>query len=489
MISIPANSTTDTLGTGFDSFACAQRGSGRIWLGGDYLFSSARISYRDPGETTWTANGYSTIVAGSATPLDRPSMAIGNLPVELGGAPVLYMMFNGGAGSSTTQCDGSNVHWVSIADSLPPSSFWPAPVRMNPRDVAPNSGTCKYSGWANQPVVLDDGTVVVASTDWNNVYVNGKRPYVIRYQYDDDVPEDPKMSWWPYDGAGVRIGLNYNPEIQATQVHSATGTVGDTAFGIDNRTCNPSIAVDYSKSPNWVYVAFYARSAPGNPEAEPQDLNTDLYLALSKDGGVTFDNDDIFHITDEMLLGGSGNILATGPDQVMPAIAVDCAGGLSIVYYCNRNDFAGSYATGYYDVYYAHVTGMGGAPSIDLQQRFTGVSFPNGTHSSPMAFLGHYHYLAPAGPDGQTIYAAYIIREFDSTAQAWKRNCYVRRISARSCVADLNLNSEADPNDFDAFVDSYLDESPSADLNLDATIDGADVDLFVEAYDELGGGG
>ncbi len=189
-----------------------------------------------------------------------------------------------------------------------------------------------------------------------------------------------------------------------------------------------------------------------------------------------------------MLLGGSGDILPTGPDQVMPAIAVDCAGGVNIVYYCNRKDFPGSYSTGYYDVYYARVTGMGDMPSIDYQQRLTSISFPNGTHAAPMGFLGDYHYLTPAGPDGQTMYAAYSIREFDSASQSWKRNCYVRRISARSCVADLNLNSEADPGDFDAFVDSYVKESPEADLNLDASIDGADVDLFIEAYDELGGG-
>ena len=97
--------------------------------------------------------------------------------------------------------------------------------------------------------------------------------------------------------------------------------------------------------------------------------------------------------------------------------------------------------------------------------------------------------LAPAGPDGQTIYAAYIIREFDSAAQDWKRNCFVRRISARSCVADLNLNSLADPGDFDSFVDAFVEENPAADVNLDASIDGADVDLFIEAYDEQGGGG
>lgn len=48
--------------------------------------------------------------------------------------------------------------------------------------------------------------------------------------------------------------------------------------------------------------------------------------------------------------------------------------------------------------------------------------------------------------------------------------------------------SSADPEDFDSFVDAFVEESPGADLNLDASVDGGDVDLFFEAYEELGGG-
>lgn len=84
------------------------------------------------------------------------------------------------------------------------------------------------------------------------------------------------------------------------------------------------------------------------------------------------------------------------------------------------------------------------------------------------------------------LYAEYIAPGFDSQAQTWSvPNCYVRKITIGPCLADMNLNSIADPGDFDVFVDAYLAEDMQADLNENMVIDEDDYESFVESYDAL----
>lgn len=52
-----------------------------------------------------------------------------------------------------------------------------------------------------------------------------------------------------------------------------------------------------------------------------------------------------------------------------------------------------------------------------------------------------------------------------------------------SCVADINADGFVNADDYDAFVEAFVDSSPLADFNLDGFVNGDDHDLFAEAFD------
>mgnify|MGYP000155486133 CR=1 FL=1 len=465
---------SDNLGYGLDTFISSERDSGRIWFGG-LIDTKLRVTFRDPGESTWLNHGYVDHVhPGSFR--DRPSMGVGYLPPAMGTEKVYYLMSKGRPGAG---CSGENPFWCAQTTVAQPLPIWPTPVLMQPDSPDAGDNPCNYDGWANQPVVLNDGTVVVVAADADpdlGGRLNENRPYVIRYVYDETV-SPPRQRWFPENGDGILIGDLSIPPIQATQVSAPSTATNDAPWGIDRLKCSPSIAVDYSKNPEWVYVAFYARAVAGDLN---QDLNTDIYIARSTDGGATFLNANIVHLTDQML--GINNAVARGPDQLVPAIAVDCSGAVSLVYYDNRNDSDNNYAGDWCDVYYTRIKGIGSANlSVLNPVRLTPAKFP-----IDATFLGDYHTLAPAGPNAQAIYTAYIAREYDAGSQTWSdRNCYVRKITPSPCLADLNLNGSADVGDFDDFVDAFLAEDVGADLNQDLLVDSDDVTTFMISYDEL----
>lgn len=245
----------------------------------------------------------------------------------------------------------------------------------------------------------------------------------------------------------------------------------------------PSIAVDRSHTPNWVYVVFYARAVPGDPE---QDLNTDLYIYRSTDAGASFSIQagNWIHI-DDADLGLTAS--DAGPDQAMPAIAVDCTGALLLTFYDNRWDQGGSngsYRNEKFDAYLARITNFGQANMSISQTRLTPQTFPLSANSATN--LGDYQTLAPGGLTAKRVYAAYIAPAFDSQTQTWSdANCYVRKITISPCLADMNLNSIADPGDFDLFVDAFIAEDVAADINENRVVDDDDVESFVESYDAL----
>lgn len=92
--------------------------------------------------------------------------------------------------------------------------------------------------------------------------------------------------------------------------------------------------------------------------------------------------------------------------------------------------------------------------------------------------------LAPAGPTGKKLYAAYIARE--PVGNGWSvRNCYVRKITINLCVADLNANGFAEGSDAQAFSDAVSISSPGADLNEDGQVNSDDLDTFVWSYESM----
>lgn len=92
--------------------------------------------------------------------------------------------------------------------------------------------------------------------------------------------------------------------------------------------------------------------------------------------------------------------------------------------------------------------------------------------------------LAPAGPTGKKLYAAYIARE--PVGNGWSGlNCYVRKITINLCAADLNANGMAEGADAQAFSDAASTSSAQADRNEDGQIDAEDLDTFVWSYEQM----
>ncbi|MCL4741725.1 MAG: hypothetical protein KJZ54_05915 [Phycisphaerales bacterium] len=111
----------------------------------------------------------------------------------------------------------------------------------------PGGGPCEYRGHAPGPVVLSDGSVVVVSSDRHQggFYRNEGRPWVVISN-----SEAEPDSW----STAALIGDEAEPPIEAP---ASTDTSPPELA--DQGRHWPSIAVDRSKTPNWVYVAFTAR--------------------------------------------------------------------------------------------------------------------------------------------------------------------------------------------------------------------------------------
>lgn len=144
----------------------------------------------------------------------------------------------------------------------------------------------------------------------------------------------------------------------------------------------------------------------------------------------------------------------------------------------------GSYRNQKFDAYMARIKNFGQANMAISQTRLTPQTFPLSAVSA--SNLGDYQTLGPGGATAKRIYTAYIARAFDAQTQTWSvPNCYVRRITISPCMADMNLNSMADPGDLDVFVDAFLADDLQADINENLMIDEDDFESFVESYNAL----
>ncbi|MEK6701699.1 MAG: sialidase family protein, partial [Planctomycetota bacterium] len=393
-----------------DPFVACGPGSGTIWMGGfspsDYL---VRLTYKLPDDATL---GLNPIFVPSIIS-DKPSLCIGPIPGDMGvhREHVLFNRRETGMGSCAVP---TGVGSFSDAFIEPPIPIDPQaqPVFVRYR-VKPDTSSheCDYEGWGITGVVLSDGIVVAAARDAKRssgtfVYNQG-RPYVVR-------SEDGGHHWLP-DG-GTPVNLEGFPPIQANKIWD--GGPGDTPFGIDGRASAPSIARD--PNTDWIYVAFAARS---EPNAGTVEGNSDLYIFRSTNGGQSFPNGDYVHLTDAMLGIPTGQISVNGPDQVMPAITVDCQGGVNVVYYDTRNDLAGTpYTNDMVDVYYSRITNFGLASMAVTTTRFTSTSMFAGG-------FGDFMTLASAGPSARVLYSAYVITVPEGNGWANAKRCFLRKIT------------------------------------------------------------
>lgn len=379
-----------------------------------------------------------------------------------------YLLYSEGR-----QGDPPHAVWSAYSDTPTDGQPW-TPVRVEP---IPGWSGPDYEGWGKTPIVLDDGRIVVVNTDRQPALggdYNQNLPYVV---YSDDAGLD----WKPDDLPPVLVADASLSHIVATQVEE-DGPVGDTTPGIDRRKCTPSIAVDRSDpQDNQVYVAFYARAVEDHDLT--QDRNTDIYIARSSDRGQSFPllPDHIMQLTDYMLTGQVGG--QVGPDQLMPAIAIDGCGGVNVVFYDTRNDPNFEDEEHWADLYYVRIVGLPeGSPAIQHQARLTPQSFKLGG-----AFLGDYHHFADAGTNQKTLYTAYIATAMDGNGGWTEHNRYLHKVQV-FCVGNLGLEEGPEPDDVDRFMEAYEACELHADVSGNGEVNEEDYKLFWDAYEHSGGG-
>ncbi len=425
---------------GRDSGAVVDPSTDRIWVSvlGPYACTPCTsIAYRDPEDDVLSSDFYAAVDP-SQVFLDKPLMGI-----SPGGRHFITYLQRPGEGCS-------HGAWSSYSDDPTDEQVW------EPIKIEPDGGDgCEFEGWGQKPVVLDDGRVVVVFRGKDAGY-NNDLP-VVAYSDDDG------LSWDPDDEEPVPVAES--SDIEVIQPFQGNGA-GDTPEFIDERLCAPDIAVDRTTEPNDVYVSFYARAERG--DATSGDHNSDVYISKSVDtGGVlSYPGNDpayLVQLTDDMLGLTSYD---DGPDQVMPSIAIDPCGGVSVVFYDNRNDPDWSDDEHWLDVYYVRITDYGG--DNDVQQvRLT----PNSFQLSDV-FLGNYHHMAYAGPQ-PTLYPAYIANH---------HNCYVNKVSIL-CSLDFAGYGGTEEEACAMFEKLSGDGVIDGDLNGDEAIDAEDAAIFYQTLE------
>ncbi|MDQ7013767.1 MAG: GC-type dockerin domain-anchored protein [Planctomycetota bacterium] len=442
--------------------------------------------------TGWKSAGATTIPSGqigtfSGSELqDKPGLAIGPWPGSPSGYRhyILRMQKNVGGGG----CNHKHHEKVSYSDNadLGPGawSWTEVPVEPDPNWPDP----CHYLGWGAAPVVLDSGRIVAAIADeWvsssGTWKYNFGKPYIV---FSDDGGVD-----WKSDDPDSPIQIDPDNDVFPTTLNEncfnicpntgcndqdPTGapcsTCGDTPMQVDRRKGAPSVAVDRTPEDPFldhVYVAFYAK-------ASENSSNTDLFIAKSFDGGATFDNNDLLHITDSML-----GLTPTdyNPDQMVPALSIDSCGGVNVMFYDNRNDTNPNDCEYWVDVYYARITNFDTTPSIS-QWRLTPQSVRVDNLGS--AFLGDYHNMTVSA-DGQTLYAAYISRN-NANPTTGNRTCYLHRINLNCTgpASDFTGDGEVTEADLAAYLTEYSSGGMAADLDLDWVVDVNDFVTYIDWY-------
>lgn len=447
------------------------------------------VGYKSPGATTLPASQFYT--ASPSLPgeiQDKPWLAIG--PAPGGGGPSRYYLlslYEGQCGSGSDNhrqqvrlTSNPMVQQPWAQNSVEPTPCWNSDDCQTPPCDTETCGECDWLGWGAAPVVLDSGRVVVAMMDWKESgtgwMYNSGLPYVV---YSDD----GGVNWQPDDGFNpVRVAFHpLGPVVQAVNAWPPSGaTGGETPHNVDRRKTAPDIAYD---GQNRIYVAFYAKAA------EPiGNLNADLCISASEADPISFPGNDsqlFLRITDEMLGLTPTN---DGPDQFVPAIALDSCGGINLMYYDNRHA-ADPNGNDLVDVYFARITGFG-TPNLAIEEhRLTPASFSVAHDSTfPSGFLGDYHKLAVSA-DGRTIYAAYIGRESDGAGGWTARRCYLHKIRIY-CPLALDFTGDGAVTDADAaeYLAGYGAAAPEADLDLNWRVDQADFTTFLDWYAAESGG-
>ncbi|MBL8761223.1 MAG: hypothetical protein JNL50_07965 [Phycisphaerae bacterium] len=487
----PALLGGDPFATTFTTF------NGRIYIGA--LVGSVpngdpggmRFTYYDPGQTMtqWSANPITTIANDGLA--DKPWLAIGPSSVPFGEINYYTMSMRSGTGCATDKV------WVYRAPVSSIFSPWASNSAIPINPAASNcesTPTCNYRGWGSMPVVTDEGDIVAVVRDTNvgsggpGCY-NERRPYVIW-------SDDDGYTWQPGGSVPIKLGDGL---VEAIGTKVPATAISDTPFYVDRRANAPSIAID--RATNTIYVAFAGRSGI-TPEGEP-DGNSDIWIFRGTKDFPTqqwifgTDPDDVLHLTDDML-DLDINTDGRGPDQFMPAIAIDCAGAINLMFYDNRAeteaptipDASNTEDGRLVEVYYARITGWPNGTTNVYTKALTPEPFAVFPSDG---YLGDYHTIASGGSAGKWLYPVYIgkgvINPPPSGPGDWGvPTCYAHSVFIRLCTADTNQNRMADSNDLQVFWDAYAEGEELADVTDDGLVNGDDVDEFIDVYSDVIGG-
>ncbi len=460
-----------------DVYAAPHPTDGTVWFTGVHAGdpSGTVVGWKNAGALS-IQSGDQALIATSGLQ-DKPGIAVGvkpSTPTTIRHYVVRQKGQDGG-------CNNFHQHKSALSENahLGPGSWsWNEHVV----EPAPGSGSpCHFRGWGAGPVVLSTGRVVVvlrdekAGSGW--LYNHDGKPYVV---YSDDgsdwKPDSVEQMILVAPGSAAAATTVEN-DCQYTCPHAGCGGTpcGDTPYLVDRRKNAPSIAVDRWTFIDDVYVAFYAKSSP-------ESSNTDLVIARGvEDNGILsfpITPDQLLVLTDALLGLTAGT---HGPDQLVPAIAIDACGGVNLMFYDSRHDPDLTDAEEWVDVYYARIMGFGTANPVVQQWRLTPQRFR--VDNLPTGFLGDYHNLSVSA-DGNTLYAAYIARDM-ADPENGPRTCYLHRINVNPCegfLLDFNGDGTVNEDDTAVFLAAFDAKAPEADLNLDWTVDAEDLTLFLDRY-------
>ena len=479
--------TTGVTGLGkADAYLAPHPVDGTIWFAAVNTDNTSlpRIvaGWKEPGASDVPASQIALI--GNYLSEDKPGMAIGTLPSPLFGRRYYVVRVN-----NSNPCSGNVREKVVFTDN--PGADW---FTTPQEPIESFDGACDYRGFAAAPVVLDTGRIVVAVRDFfedGQWLFNGGKPYVV---YSDDGGYDWKSddisspiriapgglahaTDWENDCGNVCPSTSCYPSDPSG---AACSTCGETPMQIDRRMCAPAIAADRTQDPNHVYVAFYARSAA-------ESTNTDIIIHRSVDGGETFDpstqdNPDFLHLTDALLGLTAG---AHGPDQLVPAIAVDACGGVNVMFYDNRHDPDPDDCEIWYDVYFARITNFGPTPTV-AQWRLTPQSFRvDNLDIAGKQFFGEYQHMTLSA-DGTTLYLASIARNMGDPEDG-VRTCSLHRVNL-NCLgagpADFTGDGEVNGADMEGYLAAFAGGEAAADVDLDWAVGLDDFITYAEWYVE-----
>ncbi len=226
----------------------------------------------------------------------------------------------------------------------------------------------------------------------------------------------------------------------------------------------PQLAAD-PVHPSTVYAVFTGRTSSTGS-------NLDLFIALSLDGGASFNSGNIVHIADDQLRpAGTGE---GESDEYLPSIAIDALGGINLLFLRTTSPDSSSLADTRVTARYARWPGFASLTSgaraftQDLSDPFV----PWGTFSG-----NDYQMITASGCD---VYAGW------ASDQSGNWEVYVSHIDLYPCYipvpADVDSNGVVNPADAAAFTNAFIAGTPPADVDHSGTVTTNDATLFLQSY-------